>query len=250
MLASVFVVSLLATGTTLVSSLNFTLSKARVIAGTTGKLSMTCQVTEYDVELFYNLQIRRETNTGWQTIAHAEAVGTGVPALHKDIVNDKDFFVCGILDKDNPLNSNLTVEMNIEKMTYDDARVYTCEMTYKSNDSGTTVFENINATLLIEEADNKTEGQADNKPQSFKCDNGSSSATIGAVLGVTNILTVVYAAYLTVVIRRSRTRSFDDGNLCHRRREPEPTATVAKQGLAVDKQTYSVNDDEDTYDLS
>ncbi|XP_045208493.1 uncharacterized protein LOC123560358 [Mercenaria mercenaria] len=160
MLALVFVVSLLTTWTTIVSGLNFTLSKTRVMVGTTGKLFMTCQVTKTDVDVFYNIQIRRETNSGWQTIALIEAGVTEVPALDRDVFNDKDFVVGGILDKENPLNTHLTLEMNIEKITYDDARIYGCELAYESSISGSSLSSYRCATLMIEEAENKTEERA------------------------------------------------------------------------------------------
>ncbi|XP_053389892.1 uncharacterized protein LOC123544246 [Mercenaria mercenaria] len=151
MLALVFVVvSLLTTWTTRVSGLNFTLSNSRVIVGTTGKLSMTCQITETDVGTFYHIQIRRETNSRWWTMAHIEAGVTEIPALHKDIVDDKEFVVGGILDKENQLNTHITLEMSIEKMTYDDARVYACELAYKSKNSASTLSRYSCATLIIE----------------------------------------------------------------------------------------------------
>ncbi|XP_053408926.1 uncharacterized protein LOC123561731 isoform X2 [Mercenaria mercenaria] len=149
MLAFVFVVSLLAAGRTLVSGLNFTLSKTRIIVGTTGKLFMTCQITDKDVLVLYNIQIRREKISGWQTIAHIASEASEVPVLDKEIVDDKGFIVGGILDKENPLNTHITLEMNIENMTYDDARVYRCEMTYKSNVSGSIFSIEKNATLII-----------------------------------------------------------------------------------------------------
>ncbi|XP_053397680.1 uncharacterized protein LOC123560775 [Mercenaria mercenaria] len=239
MKALVLVVPLLAALTAIVSGLNFTLSKSRVIVGTTGKLFMICQVTETDVKVFYNIQIRRETNSGWQTIALIEA-GTKVPELDKGFFNDKEFVVGGNLDAEKPFNTHLTLEMNIEKITYDDARVYGCELAYKSRISDSSRSSYRCATLMID----------DNTQQNSRSDNGNSALTVGAILGVTNILTAVYAAYLTVVIIRSRTMSFDDRCLCHGRREPEHTATVAKQSLAFDQQTYSLNDDKDTYGLS
>ncbi|XP_045186254.2 uncharacterized protein LOC123544252 isoform X2 [Mercenaria mercenaria] len=174
--------------------LNFTFSKTRVIVGTTGKLLLTCQVTETDVEFLYSIQIRRETNSGWQTIANIEA--DGVPALHKDICNDRDFVVGGILDKENPLNTYLTLQMNTEKMTYHDARVYRCEMTYKSNISGSDFSETRNATLIIVDT-----------LQDSECVRQTNSVIVSVILGVAIILITIYASYITVIMRRMRGRN-------------------------------------------
>ncbi|XP_053408921.1 uncharacterized protein LOC123560347 [Mercenaria mercenaria] len=262
MLAFVYVAFLLAARTTVVYSLNFTLSKPRVVLRDTGKLLMSCHVTENDVSSVYNIQIRREKNPGWDTLAIVDTSENKSPTLGKGIVGDRDIVVRGILDTEFPHKTHLTLDMNILEMISDDAGVYRCEMTYKSSITGNVDTVERNATLLIDgaerisnvskEADNKAEVRADisdNAQQCTECDAGNYSVTVGAILGVTNSLTVLYAAYLTAVIRRSRERSFD-GSLCHGKCEPEPTATVAKQGLAVDQQTYSVSDDEDTYDLS
>ncbi|XP_053389232.1 uncharacterized protein LOC123561748 [Mercenaria mercenaria] len=223
MLAFVFVVFLLAARTTVVYSLNFTLSMPRVVLGVTGKLFMSCNVTEKDVSSIYLIQIRREKISGWDTIAKINAVESEYPTLCKGIVGDKDFIVGGMLDKEIPPNTHLTLDMNILTMTLDDAGVYRCEMSYINNITGSGVNVKRNATLLIEEAENKTEGLADisdNAHKCIECDTRNSSVTVGAILGVTNILTILYAAYLTVVIRRSRSSSFGDGSLCHGRREP------------------------------
>ncbi|XP_053389234.1 uncharacterized protein LOC128552229 [Mercenaria mercenaria] len=187
-----------------VPGLDFTLSKTRVTVGTTGKLLLTCLVTETDIELIYSIQILRKTNSGWQTIANIEA--DGMPALYKDICNDRDFVVGGILDKDNPLNTYLTLEMNMEKMTYDDARVYRCEMTYKSNISGSAFSETRNATLIIVQADNKTEERADTLQYS-ECVSKTTSMIVGVIWGVAIILTTTYASYITVIMRRMRGRN-------------------------------------------
>ncbi|XP_053398254.1 uncharacterized protein LOC123545566 [Mercenaria mercenaria] len=206
MLAFVFIVSWLTTETKLVCGLNFTLSKTRVLLGTTGKLFMTCDVTEKDASIVYNIKIRRKTSTELETLAFMDARITEVPALDKRIVDDKDFVVGGILDKDNPLNTNLTLQMNIEKMTYDDARVYRCEMTYKSKLSESIVSIVRNATLIIVEADNKTEERADTL-QDSECVSKTTFVIVGVILGVAIILTTIYASYITVVMRRMRDRN-------------------------------------------
>ncbi|XP_045210270.2 uncharacterized protein LOC123561750 [Mercenaria mercenaria] len=183
---------------------------------------MTCDVTETDASSVYNVQIRREASTGWETLAYIEAGADETPALNSDIVNDNDFGVGGILDKDTPLNTHLSLEMNIEKMTYDDARVYRCEMTYKSKTNGSTVSVKRNTMLLIIEAENKTEvrAEADNKTEeradtlqchsNVECVSKPTSVIVGVILGVAIILVTIYASYITVVMRRIR-----DGNHRH-----------------------------------
>ncbi|XP_053389233.1 uncharacterized protein LOC123561746 [Mercenaria mercenaria] len=161
MLAFVFVVVLMAARTTVVYSLKFTLSMPRVVLGVTGNLSMSCHVTENDVSSVYMIRIQREIISGWDTIAKIDTVKSESPTLCKDIVGDKDFIVGGMLDQEIPPNSHLTLDMNILTMTLDDAGIYRCEMYYNSNIK---IKESIvkverNATLLIEEADNKTEGR-------------------------------------------------------------------------------------------
>ncbi|XP_053408920.1 uncharacterized protein LOC128546083 isoform X2 [Mercenaria mercenaria] len=137
----------------IVASLSFILSASRVKLGTTGTLKMACNVTENDVSVIYNIQIRRATGPGsnhtWETLAEIEAGLTEVPVLDKDIVNDKGFVPRGLLDKETPINTYLTLDMNIEKLTYSDAGDYRCELTYKSNITGSVASVKRNASLSV-----------------------------------------------------------------------------------------------------
>ncbi|XP_053389893.1 uncharacterized protein LOC128552853 [Mercenaria mercenaria] len=140
-------------GGQLAEGLSFILSASRVNLGTTGTLKMVCDVTEKDASVIYSIQIRRETDPGskyrWQTLAEIETSVTEVPVLDKDIVNDKDFVVGGVIDNDTPINTYLTLDMNKEKLTCSDARDYRCELTYKSNITGSVASVKRNASLSV-----------------------------------------------------------------------------------------------------
>ncbi|XP_053408931.1 uncharacterized protein LOC128559902 isoform X4 [Mercenaria mercenaria] len=213
-LAFMLVAIWLIAGTKFVASLSFTLSASRVKLGTTGTLRMTCNITEIDASVIYNIQIRRETDPGsnytWETIAEIEAGSMEIPFLDKDIVNDKDFVAGGVIDKDTPINTYLTLDMNKEKLTYSDARDYRCELTYKSNITGSVASVKRNASLSI--------------------------------VGITNIVAIVYGSYMTVEMRKAKTRG-SDNNIHNRPRQEllPPSVTYAKD----DRQGCSIQETDD-----
>jgi hypothetical protein len=120
-----------------VTGLDFTFSKERVLLGSTGTLTMTCDVTEANIEIIYLIQIRRlksTTSSGlnsddWHTLAET----SGTPTLTQDIeaVASKDYVAGGSWDSTTPANTYLTLSMNMEKLVCDDARYYRCEMSFK-----------------------------------------------------------------------------------------------------------------------
>ncbi|XP_053408919.1 uncharacterized protein LOC128546083 isoform X1 [Mercenaria mercenaria] len=172
----------------IVASLSFILSASRVKLGTTGTLKMACNVTENDVSVIYNIQIRRATGPGsnhtWETLAEIEAGLTEVPVLDKDIVNDKGFVPRGLLDKETPINTYLTLDMNIEKLTYSDAGDYRCELTYKSNITGSVASVKRNASLSVVDTRERSEYVSK-----------TTLVIVTVILLVTNIGTIVYARY-------------------------------------------------------
>jgi hypothetical protein len=91
---------------------------------------MLCNVTEKDIVVIYNIQIRHKANAvsnmTWVTLAEVET--DGKPALEID--NDKYLFVSSFLDADILRNSYLSVDIDTEKLTARDNGVYRCEMTY------------------------------------------------------------------------------------------------------------------------
>ncbi|XP_053408940.1 uncharacterized protein LOC123561729 [Mercenaria mercenaria] len=239
-LAFMLVVIWLITGTKFVASLSFTLSASRVNLGTTGTLSMTCDVTEIDAAVIYNIQIRRETDPGsnytWETLAEIEAGLKEVPVLDKDIVNDKGFVAGGVFDKGTPINTYLTLDMNIEKLTYSDARDYRCELTYKSNITGSVASVQRNASLSIVGDDDHDKTQLDTS-ESSECDSKTALVIVSVLLGVTNIVTIVYASYMTMEMRKARAGGSVD-KIPHRARQEllPPSVTYAKgdrQGCSI-----------------
>ncbi|XP_053408924.1 uncharacterized protein LOC123544773 isoform X3 [Mercenaria mercenaria] len=181
--------------------LSFTLSASRVKVGTTGTLKMACNVTELDASLIYNIQIRRETDPGskytWETIAEIEAGVTEVPVLDRDIVNDKGFVLRGVIDKDTPINTYLTLDMNKDKLTYSDARDYRCELTYKSNITGSVAYVIRNASLSIVSDDDHDKMQPDTRG-SLAYDYKTKLVIVTVSLGVTIMIVAIgYARYRT-----------------------------------------------------
>ncbi|XP_053408923.1 uncharacterized protein LOC123544773 isoform X2 [Mercenaria mercenaria] len=190
-----------ATLSILSEGLSFTLSASRVKVGTTGTLKMACNVTELDASLIYNIQIRRETDPGskytWETIAEIEAGVTEVPVLDRDIVNDKGFVLRGVIDKDTPINTYLTLDMNKDKLTYSDARDYRCELTYKSNITGSVAYVIRNASLSIVSDDDHDKMQPDTRG-SLAYDYKTKLVIVTVSLGVTIMIVAIgYARYRT-----------------------------------------------------
>ncbi|XP_053391191.1 uncharacterized protein LOC128554011 [Mercenaria mercenaria] len=233
-LAFMLVAIWLITGTKFVASLSFTLSASRVKFRTTGTLRMTCDVTEIDAAVIYNIQIRRETDPGsnytWETLAEIEAGLTEIPVLDKDIVNDKDFVVGGVIDKDTPINTYLTLDMNKEKLNYSDAGDYRCELTYKSNITGSVASVKRNASLSIVGDDNTDKTQSDAKESSEDVCK-TTLIIVAAILGITNIVTIVYASYMTVEMRKAKAAGSGDNTHDRARQEVlPPSVTYAKDG--------------------
>ncbi|XP_045210253.2 uncharacterized protein LOC123561736 isoform X2 [Mercenaria mercenaria] len=207
-LAFLVVVSCLISGITF--GLSFTLSASRIKLGTTGTLTMTCDVTEVDASVIYNIQIRRETDPGsnytWETIAEIEAGLTEIPVLDKDIVNDKGFVPGGVLNKDRPIYTYLTLDMNTEKLTFSDARDYRCELTYKSNITGSVASVKRNASLSILGDDCNDKTLSDTK-ESSESVSKTTFVIVCACLGLSIIVTIVaivYACYLTTKMKKPK----------------------------------------------
>ncbi|XP_053408937.1 uncharacterized protein LOC128559903 isoform X2 [Mercenaria mercenaria] len=208
-LTFLLVVTCLITGTKFVAGLAFTLSAMRVKLGTTGTLKMACNVTEIDACVIYNIQIRRETypraNYTWETLAEIEAGLNEAPILDDDIVNDKGFVAGGVLDKDTPTHTYLTLNMKKEKLTLSDSRDYRCELTYKSNITGSVASVKRNASLSIVGDDDYNKTQSDIKDNSeYVCK--TKLVIVSAILGVTNIVTIVYASYMKMELRKAKPR--------------------------------------------
>ncbi|XP_053408927.1 uncharacterized protein LOC123560758 [Mercenaria mercenaria] len=252
-LALMLVVICLKTGPKFVAGLAFTLSASRIKLGTTGTLKMTCDVTEIDAAVIYNIQIRRETDQGanftWETLAEIEAGLTEVPVLDKDIVNDKDFVPGGVFDKATPINTYLTLDMNKEKLTYSDDRDYRCELTYKSNITGSVASVKRNASLSIVDDDDDLEisisdddddlekARSDTR-ETTECVYKTIFIIVSAILGVT----IVYAGYMTVVMRKAKAGGSDDKKP-HRagQKDPEPEVSYKK----VERQDCSTQETDD-----
>ncbi|XP_053390261.1 uncharacterized protein LOC128553163, partial [Mercenaria mercenaria] len=116
-----------------VTGIDFTISKDKVVIGSTGTLTMRCDVIENDVATIYIIQIRRETTPGsgsFETLVIMESGTTETPTLSESINNNKNFIAGGSYEN-TPSNTYLTVSMNISKLVCNDARAYRCELTYK-----------------------------------------------------------------------------------------------------------------------
>jgi hypothetical protein len=121
--------------------MDFTISRERVLLGSSGTLTMRCDITEADVNSIYLIQIRRLKSTtlsgsypnDWQTLTSMEAEINQTPTLGGDVIsNTKDYVAGGTWNSDTPANTYLTLSMNIEKLVCDDARYYRCELTYEN----------------------------------------------------------------------------------------------------------------------
>ncbi|XP_053409292.1 uncharacterized protein LOC123559743 [Mercenaria mercenaria] len=120
---------------TQVSGIDFTISRDNVVVGSTGTLTMRCDVTENDVVTIYLIQIRRETVQGSDIFESIVEMETGdatseTPTLK--VTNNKDFVAGGTFDKTTPGNTYLSVSMNISKLVCSDVKAYICELSYKT----------------------------------------------------------------------------------------------------------------------
>ncbi|XP_060597933.1 uncharacterized protein LOC132751735 [Ruditapes philippinarum] len=141
-----------------VTGVDFTISRERVLLGSTGTLTMTCDVSETDVDTVYLIQIRRiksTTSSGsdpndWQTLALMQLKDNESPTLAPEITaiaDTKDYVAGGLWDSDTPANTFLTLSLNMEKLVCDEARTYKCFFSYKSTTSGTIASVERNATF-------------------------------------------------------------------------------------------------------
>lgn len=165
---------------------------------------MFCNVTETDIAVIYNIQIRHKaialSNMTWVTVAEVE---TGEkPALEID--NDKYLFVSGFLDADIPGNSYLSVDIDTEKLSArDDDGVYRCEMTYKSlaTDSATSVARNLK--FAVHDRIISSNEQSDTQ-QCTESENNDAAVIVGVILGITNLCSIVYIIYITITTRKTK----------------------------------------------
>ncbi|XP_060597923.1 uncharacterized protein LOC132751726 [Ruditapes philippinarum] len=141
-----------------VTGVDFTISRERVLLGSTGTLTMTCDVSETDVDTVYLIQIRRTKSTtssgsdpnDWQTLALMQLKDNESPTLAPEITaiaDTKDYVAGGLWDSDTPANTFLTLSLNMEKLVCDEARTYKCFFSYKSTTSGTIASVERNATF-------------------------------------------------------------------------------------------------------
>ncbi|XP_060552610.1 mucin-3B-like [Ruditapes philippinarum] len=141
-----------------VSGVDFTISRERVLLGSTGTLTMTCDVSETDVNNIYLISIRKlrsatlsgSEQNDWQTLIIMEAGINETPSLSSDIAAvaaTKDYVAGGLWDSTTPANTFLTLDMNIEKLVCDDARTYRCELSYKSSTTSSVTSANRNSTF-------------------------------------------------------------------------------------------------------
>ncbi|XP_060583799.1 uncharacterized protein LOC132739964 [Ruditapes philippinarum] len=141
-----------------VTGIDFTISREKILLGSSGTLTMRCDVTETDIKNIYLIQIRRLKSTtlsgsdpnDWQTLALMEIGTNESPTLTDDITavaGTKDYVAGGSWDSTTPANTYLSLSINIEKLVCDDARVYRCELIYKSIIIETIIDAKENATF-------------------------------------------------------------------------------------------------------
>ncbi|XP_060583784.1 uncharacterized protein LOC132739955 [Ruditapes philippinarum] len=140
----------------LVTGIDFTISKDKVLLGSKRTLTMRCDVTETGVYYINTIQIQilksttlsRSYPNDWQTLTSMEAGINQTPSLDGDVVaNTKDYVAGGSWDSDTPANTYLTLSMNMEKLVCDDARAYRCVLMYKSSLVGVVSVHEKNATF-------------------------------------------------------------------------------------------------------
>ncbi|XP_060585659.1 uncharacterized protein LOC132741494 isoform X3 [Ruditapes philippinarum] len=142
-----------------VTGISFTISRERVLLGSTGTLTLTCDITETDVETIYNIQIKQlksttlsgDNDADWQRLAYMKLSANENPTLDSNITpGDKDYVAGGSWNSETPASTDLTLSMNMEKLTCDDARTYRCELSYENSQQATaTVFSNATFTAYV-----------------------------------------------------------------------------------------------------
>ncbi|XP_053409289.1 uncharacterized protein LOC123545206 [Mercenaria mercenaria] len=130
-----------------VTGIDFTISRDKVVVGSTGTLTMRCDVTENDVGTIYIIQIRREITLGsnsFEPLVQMELgdATTETPTLQ--VTNNKDFVAGGTFDGS---NTDLSVSMNISKLQCNDSRAYKCVLSYKSSTTDSIVSVTKNGTF-------------------------------------------------------------------------------------------------------
>ncbi|XP_053372944.1 uncharacterized protein LOC128546450 [Mercenaria mercenaria] len=126
-----------------ITGIDFTISRDRVVIGSTGTLTLTCDVTENDVQTIYLIQILRETVSGsgiFESVVEME--NSEGPVLK--VTNNKDFVAEGTYDA---RNTYLSVSMNISKLQCNDAKAYKCVLIYKSTTVSTPLALEKNGTF-------------------------------------------------------------------------------------------------------
>ncbi|XP_060552609.1 uncharacterized protein LOC132713922 [Ruditapes philippinarum] len=125
-----------------VTGIDFTINRENVLLGSTGILTLRCDITETDVETIYNIQIKqlrsstlsRNNDDDWQRLAFMKISTNDNPTLDSAITpGDKDYVAGGSWDSTTPANTELTLSMNMEKLVCDDARTFKCDLSYYSN---------------------------------------------------------------------------------------------------------------------
>ncbi|XP_060552614.1 uncharacterized protein LOC132713927 [Ruditapes philippinarum] len=194
-----------------VSGVDFTFSKDKVLLGSTGTLTMTCDVTETDVDIFYHIWIYKLTSAtrsvkAWQVLAKMQFINSATISLSQDIEADsKDYVARGSWNSTSPANTYLTLSMNIQKLVCDDARAYKCEMYYKSSTTGTILKSEKNATYSA--YDKQSSGET-NRTMSITDGNDISiaaGAIAAIVIGSLIVGVLIGAVCIWLVLKRKRT---------------------------------------------
>jgi hypothetical protein len=123
-----------------VTGIDFTINRENVLLGSTGTLTLRCDITETDVETVFSIQIKQlksstlsgNNDDDWQRLAFMKISTHENPTLDSAIIpGDKDFVAGGSWDS--PVNTELTLSMNMEKLVCADARTFKCDLSYYSN---------------------------------------------------------------------------------------------------------------------
>jgi hypothetical protein len=139
-----------------VSGVDITFSREKVFLGSTGTLTMSCNITETNVGTIHRIMIStllRSTprfGSYWKTVAKMDFEKGAITFLSQDIEDEtgrKDYVARGSWDSTTPTNTYLTLSMNIEKLVCDDVRAYKFILSYKSSTTGGTVWSYKNGTF-------------------------------------------------------------------------------------------------------
>jgi hypothetical protein len=136
---------------------SFSISKEKVLLGSTGTLTMICNITETDIKTLHHIEIGQVSSTTnaekdpvqWKTLAEMALGQTKSPTLSPGInASAKNYVAGGLWDSTTPANTYLTLSMSIEKLVCDDARAYRCSLLYESSTKGTVIESSTKGTLV------------------------------------------------------------------------------------------------------